>query len=244
MINNSESINISYFDKKIKLKLPNSLSCKLAEFIGILTGDGYMNKYKKYFSLLEIAGDSRLDCDYLLNYVSSMIKFLFNLEPKIYFKKNQNSMYLRLMSKGLNNYLESIGFKKGKKGQINIPLWILENNKYMQHFIKGLADTDGSLVLLDRSQKKYKYYPRVQITSISEPLIINIGAWLRNQGISLSIMKDKKKLVYNGEIRNYEGYRFQISGRKNLEKWMELISFRNKRHLEKYGKYKMGLPGF
>ncbi len=235
---NIDPIDPSNFDKKINLHLPNDYSNELAEFMGILTGDGYMNKYGKYFSLLEIAGDSTLDKEYLINYVSLMINKLFNLKPKIIFRKKQNTMYLRLMSKSINNFLLIIGFKEGKKEQIGIPEWILKNNNYMKHFIRGFADTDGSLVLLNRKQKRYKFYPRVQIASISEALITMIGYWLKEQGISLSIMKDCKTLKYKGKTKTYKGYRIQISGRKNLEKWMELVGFRNERHLNKYKKYK------
>jgi len=41
--------------------------------------------------------------------------------------------------------LIDIGFKKGRKGQIDIPKWIYSERKYMIYFIKGLADTDFSL---------------------------------------------------------------------------------------------------
>ena len=229
---------ISYFDRNIKFNTPKKPTNQLAEFIGILTGDGYMNKYGKYFSLLEIAGDSKLDKEYLSIYVNSLINNLFNLTPKIVNRKKQNSMYLRLMSKGLNNYLKNIGFKEGKKGQINIPKWIREKKEYMRYFIRGLADTDGSLVLLNRKQKSFPYYPRVQITSISKNLVMNVSNWLKTQGIPLSFTKDKKRLTYKGKTKVHVGYRIQISGRKNLEKWMNLVGFRNNRHLDKYKKFK------
>ena len=235
---NLTNIETSCFDSKINLTLPEHLSPELAEFVGILTGDGYMNKYGKYFSLLEIAGDSTLDKDYLSHYVTQMIKNLFNIEPKIIFRKKQRTMYLRLMSKGINNYLLSVGFKEGKKGQIEIPSWVLENKDFMRSFIRGLSDTDGSLALLNQKQKKYTFYPRVQIASISEDLITTTSNWLKEQGISLSMMKECKTLVYKGNLKNHEGYRIHISGRKNLEKWMQLIGFKNNRHLEKYKKYK------
>ena len=232
------NVEISCSDNKRNITLPTSANKELAEFIGILTGDGYMNRYGKYFSLLEIAGDSALDKEYLSDYVSQVIKNIFNIEPKIVFRKKQRTMYLRLMSKGLNNFLLNVGFKEGKKGQIKIPIWILENNEYMKHFIRGFADTDGSLALLNRKQKKYTFYPRVQIASMSEGLIATISNWLKEQGISLSIMKESKTLRYKEETKNHMLYRIHVSGRKNLEKWMEIVGFRNERHLTKYRRYK------
>ena len=180
-----EKIETSYFDKKINLRLPGSPTYELAEFIGLLLGDGYMNKYGEYFSLLEIAGDSRLDQEYLLGYVSPMIKSLFNIKPKINFKKNENSMYLRLMSKGLINYLEEIGFIKGNKKNISIPELITKDDQYIKSFVKGLMDTDGSLVLLNRNQKKYRFYPRISLGLDNKSVVNFVGNWLQKQGISL-----------------------------------------------------------
>lgn len=240
---NLSKIEISYFDKNTELTLPEFPSCELAEFIGILTGDGYMNKYGKYFSFLEIAGDSKLDYDYLTGHVSGIIFELFNILPKVQFKKYQNCMYLRLMSKGLNNYLKEIGFKNGKKTLIEIPKWILNDNDFMKSFIQGLADTDGCIALLNRKQKKFLFYPRIQIALNNKYIIHTTGNWLKNKGIRASLQMDNKKLTYKGETKNHVGYRFQISGRKQVEKWMDIIGFRNKRHLDKYKKYKNGTAG-
>ena len=111
----------------------------------------------------------------------------------------------------------------------------------MCFFVKGLVDTDGSMVLL---KVKQRFYPRVQITSISKFLIYEIGKWLETKEIPVSISMDKRKLTHNGETKVHLGYRFQISGEKNLEKWMDLIGFRNKRHLDKYQKFKKnGIAG-
>ena len=238
-----QSIELSINDKKRKLNLPDSPSCELAEFLGIMTGDGYMNKYGKYFSLLEIAGDSNLDNHYLTTHVTPMIKSLFNLEPSVFFKKNENSMYLRLMSKGLNAYLESIGFKNGKKGQISVPSWVCEDEEYMLSFLKGLADTDGSLVLLNRKQKKFKFFPRIQITSISKPLVVELKKWFDSTELVSYITEERRRLEYKGETKTHLVLKIELPGRKNLNNWMKLIGFRNKRHLDRYKRYKDGAAG-
>ena len=54
----------------------------LSEFFGILTGDGYINQYslpKRIVSVIEITGNKEKDLDYMKNYVSNLIKNLFNL---------------------------------------------------------------------------------------------------------------------------------------------------------------------
>ncbi len=189
-----ESIPISDVDKKRKITFPKKPSKELAEFIGILTGDGYMNRYGKYFHLVEIAGDSRHDKEYIINYVCPMIKNLFNLIPKIIFRKDQNTMYIRIMSKGLFEYLFYMGFKYGKKGEIGIPNWIIEDEVFFISFIKGLADTDFSLVLLNRNQKKYLFYPRISVGLKSKNLIQILEAKFKQQLNMMLLQKILKEL--------------------------------------------------
>ena len=150
--------------------LPTMPSNELAEFVGILAGDGYMNYYpyqNKY--LIEIAGDKRLDSEYLGFHVSSLILNLFCLKPSVYIRNDQNSMYLRLISKGLYYYLTAIGFKSGKKEQIGVPEWILTKKEYMISFMRGVADTDFSLHYRDE-------YPIISV-SLKSLLLIQLGSW-------------------------------------------------------------------
>jgi hypothetical protein len=223
-------IEYSYSDFKRGLILPKQSSNELAEFIGILTGDGYMNLYKKYFYMIEIAGDKRLDKDYLGVYVNNMINKLFNIKPTVYKRKKQNTMYLRILSKGILNYLLMIGFKKGKKEQIGIPSWIISDNDYMLAFLKGLADTDGSLYFRGGD------YPIVSFTSKSEPLVRNVFNFLKEKGFNLTNYYKEDKVDKRG-YNNSITYTIKLNGRKKFKLWSDLINFRNKRHLDKIKKW-------
>jgi hypothetical protein len=94
-------IEFSHYDKKRGLKLPKEPSEELAEFIGIVLGDGNIFSYKKgkkigYYSI-RIAGDSKYN--YLKEYVSDLIKKLFNVSPKYHKLKNRNVEYILLNGK-------------------------------------------------------------------------------------------------------------------------------------------------
>jgi len=219
------------------LILPNQSSEELAEFIGILTGDGFINYYaNKKIYIIDISGDKNLDKEYLKIHVSNLIKRLFNINCKIYYKKYQNSICARLLSKGIYNYLVSIGFKTGKKEQIGIPDWIEENNSLMISFIKGLIDTDGSLMLTKKPSKKSLFYPIISIKVKSKILIQKTGKFLEEFGFMVNIIEDELYI----DKRGYKDTLISsviISGRKNLDLWMAKINFRNKRHLDKYARY-------
>ena len=238
-----KKVELSKHDQKIGLTLPKNPSLELAEFMGIMVGDGYMNTYSGNKSYLDIAGDSSLDKDYLLNHASSLIVELFNIKPRIRYLKGQNSMYLSVTSKGLNNYLRLLGFVDGKKGQIKIPTWILSNGVFMTYFLKGLMDTDGCLSLINRNQKKSQYYPRIQIVSKSEPLILQIANWAKSQNVKFCLMLNVSKRTHKGVTKTHVAHRLNINGHKQVAKWMNLIGFRNKRHLDKHIRLKNGATG-
>ncbi|MBS3162779.1 hypothetical protein J4467_02540 [Candidatus Woesearchaeota archaeon] len=231
----------SYVDYKKGLVFPLEFNNKLAEFLGILTGDGYRNYYhSQHKYLIEISGDKNLDESYHTKYIVPLIKKLFNYNPTIQIKKDQETRVIRIISKGIYNYLGEIGFKNGRKEQIGIPEWIQNNDMYMLEFVKGLVDTDFSLVLLNRKQKKYRFYPRVSVGFKSKLLVQNLEKWLRKKGFKFTISYDLIQIDKRGFTTKSNC--IHINGRKNLEFWMKEIGFRNKKHLDKYELYKKMSP--
>lgn len=212
-------------DEQRGLTLPTEPSEELAELLGILTGDGYMNHYPyqgKY--LIEITGNSVLDKEYFEE-VSSMIYSLFGLNPTWKYFKKQNAMNLRMISKGMLYFLLHCGFKCGRKEQIGIPGWISADDRYMRAFIRGLADTDFSF-------HWRKDYPIISGGLKSKVLMVAVAEYLQSKGFAVAgpymeLKKDKRG------YRDSVGYKMALNGHKNLERWMNDIGFRNKRHLRK-----------
>ena len=218
--------------KNSQIIIPKIITPELAEFIGILAGDGYIaHNKKKSDYIIEIVGDKKLDKEYLENYVSFLIYNIFNTYPKIYQRKDQNTMILRINSKEIYYFLFLLGFPSGKKNNFNIPKCI--NDELMLFFIRGLADTDFSLNF--KKRKLIDFYPVIKIRLISSNVIKSINSWLSKNGFKTSmslnyVQKDKRG--YNSSIMSY----LELNGRTNFSKWMELIGFRNKKHLVKIKK--------
>ena len=81
-------LEFSHVDKKKGLVIPKYMINELAEFMGILVGDGYIGKYKndkgiKRKQRIEIVGHSEHEREYLNGHVKYLLKELFNLEVKI-----------------------------------------------------------------------------------------------------------------------------------------------------------------
>lgn len=133
-----------FIDTKPKL-IVNGPSVALAEFIGIMLGDGNLAKAKCSNYQIKIVGHSINDREYLLNYVSHLAKNLFGFTFGFY----ENSQYHRLcLTKGSKNLfftLKKFGLIEGNKklNNVTIPKWVFKNGLYIKACVRGLIDTDG-----------------------------------------------------------------------------------------------------
>jgi intein/homing endonuclease len=223
--------NQSYNDVKRNVIYPEN-SEKLAELVGIIFGDGSMNIYKnsnKVEAILAVSGHSTDDNEYLVDYVSELIKNLFGITPTTKFKKGQNTMYLRIGSKGIVNFLMSKGVKLSPKENLKIPNWIIENKLYMVSFLRGLIDTDGSLAI-KRKGRKYPYYPTIKITSKCKPFIEFLSIYLNKEGFSHYSFFDVDSKRYN---QTFKISGMEFNGYSKLIYWMDNIGFHNPKHLNK-----------
>jgi intein/homing endonuclease len=205
--------------KKEKLVL-NKKSNNLAELVGILLGDGNLWERKGGYYYISIAGDSEKDKDYLLNYVNPLFESLFNKKLNVKVSNQKKGMYLYLGDKNILFTLKNFGLKSGnkKKNNVGIPLWIFEKEEYLKACIKGLMDTDGSLCPITGRD-----YPYIWFSSAIENLRLDFSKAMKILKIKTSkwnIRKDRTPEIY-------------IGNKKDIQKYIETINFKNKRHLNK-----------
>jgi intein/homing endonuclease len=218
-------------DTRRKINLPNKNE-DLAEFIGILTGDGYIGQYKltgRIVSSIEISGNKLKDYDYMKNFVTPLLKKLFNLDPHFYPRNDQNTLRLIIYSKSLVGSINKLGFPMGNKGNISPPKWILDNDLLFKRYIRGFFDTDGCFLLKNKEGKKY---PVANMASKSRPLLESIKTFLSKFGISSYLGKrTAKDLRFKKESIVYK---LEINGRKNIALFYQLIGSNNSRNKIKY----------
>lgn len=227
-------IKLSNTDIKRDLVLPKEPSKELAEFIGILAGDGYVS-FNTGRHVISISGDSRYDSIYLRDYVKPLIKRLFNLDVKVAKRKGKNLVELMFNSTGVVSFLRELNYYKHHSRNIKIPSWIVANSDYFLHTMKGLADTDFSLMLY-KNRKSYPHYPVIAMTSMDKELILLMSNFLEQIGFNVDLIVDGKRFDSRFN-KTWLEQRLRLSGRQNLKLWMELIGFRNNRHLGKYQEY-------
>lgn len=150
--------------KSIKLAKKDEL---LAEFFGIILGDGSISNYQVSISL-----NNNTDAIYG-DWIIRLIDDLFGLKTGKSVRR-ENTLELAISSIGLVEFLISNGLFRGDKlrNRVTIPPWIKENEKFTKACIRGLIDTDGS-VYIDRHKHKDGIYQSlcVAFSNASNPLI-------------------------------------------------------------------------
>lgn len=123
-------------------------SVDLAEFFGVILGDGHLTR-----KTLILAGNSFEESHYV--YLSKKVKVLFGIGSKIFKIKDQNSMQLRVNSTELIKFLINQGFVLGDKikNKESLPRWIFKDKKFVYGALRGMFDTDGGIY---QKQKGYK----------------------------------------------------------------------------------------
>ena len=199
------------------------LSIEICEFIGAFIGDGFFNCYNNKLYQVEFSGDSRYDLEYYNNKIIPIIKSIVsNIKPKIY-KREKNSLRVVFYSKELFCFLRDFfDFIPGRKTYIvKIPDKILSNKDFIYSTIRGIFDTDGG-IFLDRRKGYKKPYPRIIFQTVSNNL---------HKQLTRYLSKDFK--IYSFFNKRRKVYGIEIYGHDQLKKWMSLIGFSNRRHLNK-----------
>jgi intein/homing endonuclease len=206
----------------MKITVPNKTNADVVEFLGILTGDGCINKYtrmstkKRVDYYISIAGSATEDKEYFDQFVIPLTQKLFCVRAKYYKKKGQNTIELMLRYRLLFDFLTKIGFNIGPKDDIDIPKYVVRDPKLSLRFLRGLFDTDGSI-----SWKKHRTYPVISINQKSRKLIESVCDVLNSNGLSFHAEFDVKTIDRRGFTSVCS--RIYVSGKKNLNKWLQLI---------------------
>ena len=211
--------------KEIKIPKKNE---KLAELIGIILGDGCITSYKRYkvgTYQITIAGDSRKDREYLLNYVRKLAYSCFGVSYSVYYGKNENSMWLKFTGRKMVEFFNKCGIKDGNKISNNqgIPIWIKRNPNLLKPCLRGLVDTDGCI---HRMSNKDFNLIRINFTSYCKKLYNDFFYSL----ISLNYNPHK--------VKN----RIYLSRQNEVKRFIDEIGFSNKKHINRFNSFKIRSP--
>lgn len=201
----------------INIKKPR-INKDLAEFFGIMIGDGGMSKYQ-----LNISLNYKTDKNYII-FVKSLIKKVFKVDPAIHRRQKQSLDNIVISRIQLVKFCNALGLKTGNKlkQNLDIPEWIKKNKEFAIVCVRGIMDTDGCVFNECHKIKNKKYcYPRLSLVSASSSLRI-------------SVFKILKDLQLNPAIRNNRSV--QIENKEDIKKYFKIIGTNNDKHKIRFNK--------
>jgi hypothetical protein len=208
------------FTIRKQIKYPRR-SVELAEFIGIMLGDGGLPGNHQ----LTITFDRKTDRKYA-NYICTLVKRLFAVGYFMRRRKDSRGADIVISSSNLVDFLLRQGLVKGNKvkNQVAVPRWICRNERYATACLRGLMDTDGSLYAhtYKRQAKIYKY-PKLCFCNYSKPLLHFVCQIL-------------KKLNYSAYL---SASHVSVYSLPEVKKYFQRIGTHNPKHRNKFLKYFM-----
>lgn len=193
---------------------------KLAEFIGILMGDGGMSQYQVCITLHHVD-----DFEYA-KYVMKLIKTLFRVRPSFLHDAKDSVNNIVVSRRRLVQYLNSLGAIIGNKikQKLDIPDWIKRNDRFLRFCVRGLVDTDGSVFSHKYKVNGKQYeYKKICFSSASFPLNMSVFNALSKWGFRPRLARK------NGEIREV-----RLDSKKDVLNYFSIIGSSNPKHLKRY----------
>ena len=207
------------------------ISAELAEETGLHIGDGTMNFYKngnKIKGSYALRGHIQDDKEHYQKRIQKLYQEIYGFLPSLRDMPSTGCHGFQKWSSELVTFKHKIlGLPLGPKLDIKIP----ENftKKFSIEVIKGIFDTDGNLYL---EPKNNKLYPRIDISSISKPLALQIDKLSRALNLRSTVYTEVKK------DKNWNNvHRVNLRGDIMVNKWFKLINPENPKHWEKYQVY-------
>lgn len=207
------------FKRREKVKIPKK-SEDLAEFFGIMLGDGGISKHQITITLSNL-----VDVEYSF-WMIDFIKRLFKIQASRKEGK-RNNIRITISRTSLADFLIKSHLPSGNKikHQIDIPGWITKNKKFSASCVRGLIDTDGC-IYIDKHNYKNKVYKNIclDFTSASKNLLNSVYQIFTN--LELEPKKYEKSI--------------KIRKRKNVIKYFKIIGPHNIKHINKLQKFLKG----
>lgn len=200
------------------IKKPH-FSKELAEFVGIVLGDGGITKYQ-----VVIALHSKDDKKYG-KFVIDLIKKLFNVPVGMHYDKNSLSFDLTVSRIGLVHFcIEKLGLKIGSKikHKADVPNWIKKNKQYSIACVRGLIDTDGCVFTHRYKVNGKTYnYKKLAFTNHLKSLRQSVFDILKRNGLN-------PRFAQREDVR--------LDSIDDMEKYFRIFSSHNPKILKQYRK--------
>lgn len=205
-----------YITEPLSIRKPG-FSKNLAEFTGIMLGDGGMSKGQ-----VIVSTNSVDDREYGF-FVKELMENLFGTKAAVYYPKNARVMNIVISRKKLVEFCnKKLGLHIGHKLKqgLDIPGWIRGNIEFEKKCVRGLMDTDGCIFKETHKIKDKLYsYNRLSLVSASPMLRKSVFDILNNLNLKPKIRSARS---------------VQIEDKEKIKEYFKVIGSSNPKHLNKY----------
>lgn len=218
----------------IKDILIPSITSELAEETGWHIGDGSMNFYNqegKLRGIYQLRGHIEDDKPHYIERIKPIFKLLYGIDVSLREMPSTRVFGFQIWNDGLVKFKQNLGLPLGKKFDVVIPEAFLTDDKLKISVVRGIFDTDGCVYL---EKRKDKFYPRMEISTISLKLANQLLEILNNLGFRTTMYKVFPYQVGNRLLY----YKVNIRGTEMFHKFVEIIKPANPKHIRKYKKFK------
>ncbi|MDP1719064.1 MAG: LAGLIDADG family homing endonuclease [bacterium] len=191
----------SKLKRRQDIRLPRGYTADLAEFFGVMLGDGKLS----HFQIAVNLGTKEM---FYAEYLVGLIYGIFNAKPKVAIRKNgYRDVYLG--SVAVTDWLKGEGLVYNKVlSQVNAPRWIMNNEDFTRRFLRGFFDTDGSVYRL-------RWGMQVEFTNASAPLLKSV----------------RNMLIYLGYAPSrVSGQRVYLTKKLDVSRFFRQIKPQNRKH--------------
>lgn len=198
----------NFLNRRTDAKLPERRSDDLAEFFGIMLGDGHVS----HFQVLVHLGTKEAA---YAEHVRGLIRRLFRAPAKVAVRSTgYRDVYLG--STLVTSWLLKNGLVGNKvKSQVGVPPWIAASPAFAKHFLRGFFDTDGSVY-------KLRFGVQIAFTNYSMPLLEDL------QKI-ISVLEYTPSAI--------SGPRFYLTKQDDVRRFFREIRPKNPKHVERFQRF-------
>lgn len=195
------------------------LNVALAEFMGVMIGDGCITKYQ-----VSVALSSLVDREYAARIIF-LFNSLFSIQPNTAKRKSSNCTTITASSIELSEYLNSLELPVGNKVKQNhtIPSWIRNDTELEKACLRGIFDTDGCIFQEKHVINDKLYcYSRMSFVSASESL--------RESIYDILIL-----LGFTPKMRNNRSV--NLEKKQDIDEYFRRIGSSNPKHLQRFNNF-------
>lgn len=195
----------NYLKKRKDIVIPSCHTADLAEFFGIMLGDGNLTKMQIAVTL----GTKEME---YASYVAGLFSRIFGPTPKIAIRRSgYRDVYIG--SVDIVRWLRKEGLVFNKvKAQVAAPDWIHSSLGFQMRFLRGFFDTDGSVYAL-------RHGIQLSFSNKSAPLLASLHKML-------------KQLNYKPSRITCDT--IYVTHRESVTRFFEEIQPKNPKHQERY----------